>query len=125
MNDNALIFTNITNILLICLFVYYRYCVKKTEAKLSQYHEVLSEFCIQHCNIICICARQDYHLNKIPIDVLIDIILQQPLDNKFKFSHFQMAGITIQDLEDRGIGHVFRNYFEMGEEKVQETNNKE
>lgn len=123
MTETTLLLTNITNIVLIGLFLFYRWKVKVIEETRLQHQQVLSELCIQSCNIICICARQDYHLNKIPIGVLIDIIMQQPLHPQQKFSHFQMAGITMQDLADRGIDHVFKDYFKMGEEKDNQTTN--
>ena len=120
MNENTIIFTNITNIVLILLFWFYRNKVKKIE---TEHRTVLSGLCVQTCNIICICARQDYILNKIPLNVLMDVILSQPLPDQMKVNHFGMSGITLQDLEERGVGHVFRNYFKVGEENNSETKN--
>lgn len=122
MNESTILVTNILIIVLILLFVYQQWRVSVLRKQLDAHHLVLMVLCNQTCEHLCICARQDYHLNRIPLSFLIKIILSQPFSNMQKFSHFQMAGIYLNDLEGLEVDDELKQIMYQSE---QESSNKE
>lgn len=121
MPDNILLFTNVTNIILIVLFLVYRYRVKINEERMEEMRNVLRELIIQTCNITCICARLDYQTGKIPKDVVIDVIMSQPIHDSLKIEHLKFSDVTYEEIKEK-TNEVIRSYFkQMGKEKINQT----
>lgn len=122
MNENALIFTNVTNVVLIILFTYYRYRVKRLEMITREMEETIPELCRTAINHICGMARSDYLHNIIPKEVFIDVILKNIPINEMRYHHLAIAGIKYTDIKDIDNDEL-KSYFLMGEEKEQQTKN--
>ncbi|PKP53840.1 MAG: hypothetical protein CVT92_02595 [Bacteroidetes bacterium HGW-Bacteroidetes-1] len=122
MSESALIFTNVTNIVLIVLFAYYRYRVKRLEMISRGMEETIPELCRATINHICGMARSDYLHNLIPKEVFIGVILKNIPMNEMRYHHLAIAGIKYIDIKDID-NEELKNYFRMGEEKEQQTKN--
>lgn len=117
MPDNILLFTNVTNIILIVLFLVYRYRVKINEERMEEMRNVLREAILQLCNITSICVRLDYQSGKIPKSVAIDVIISQPISDVLKIEHLKFTGATYEEIKEK-TNEVIRSYFkQMGEKE--------
>lgn len=115
--DQNLLFTNITNIVLIILFLVYRHRVKTNQTHIEELRNVIREAIIQLCNLTCICVRLDYQTGKVPKQVVIDVVLSQPIQDSLKIEHLKFAGVTYEEIKEKS-NEVIRSYFkQMGEKE--------
>ena len=122
MNENALIFTNVTNVVLIILFAYYRYRVKRLEMITRGMEETIPELCRTAINHICGMARSDYLHKLISKEVFIEVIFKNIPINELRYYHLSIAGIKYIDIKDIDNDEL-KSYFIMGEEKEQQAKN--
>ena len=118
--EQNLLFTNITNIVLIILFLVYRHRVKTNEARLEQVSNVLRETIIQMSNMLCVCVKLDYKAGCVSKTTVIDVIMKQPIPDYSKRSHLKSAGVTCDEIKEK-TDEAFRSYFEQMGEKENNT----
>ncbi len=115
--DQNLLFTNITNIVLIILFLVYRHRVKTNEARLEQVSNALRETIIQMSNMLCVCVKLDYKAGCVSKTTVIDVIMEQPLPDSLKIEHLKITGVTYEEIKEKS-NEVIRSYFkQMGEKE--------
>jgi len=120
-SENTILFTNITNIVLIILFLIYRARLKTLENEFNYNKSLLYESYMVTCNVICVCARQDNLLGVISRADYIDVILAQPIPDIKKVEHFKFAGIYYEEVKEK-INETQRSIFQqMGQKEEQTT----
>lgn len=118
--DQNLLFTNITNIVLIVLFLVYRHRVKINQTHIEELRNALRETIIQMSNMTCVCVRLDYQTGKVSKQVVIDVVLSQPIQDSLKIEHLKFAGVTYEEIKEK-TDEAFRSYFEQMGEKENNT----
>jgi hypothetical protein len=116
-NENAVIVTNVLIIVLICLFAYHRFRIKRSESQIEEMRGVILELVRQSCILMCICARHDYVAGHLPREAMINIVLTQPLPPELKLQHLKLIDITSEEV--KGEEHeVIRSYLQqMGQKE--------